>query len=70
MIVSVKGTWLVHSTFPKYLSLHPWTFVRAMTAIGLLNDDVRKKYDSENLHPNMRSQSKMDALRAPRDNVG
>ena len=43
MIVSVKGTWLVQSELPKNLSLQPCTFVRAMTAIGLLNDEVKKK---------------------------
>jgi hypothetical protein len=30
--------------------------------MGLLNDEVRKKYDPANLHPNMRTQSMIDAV--------
>jgi hypothetical protein len=70
MIVRVKGTWLVQSVLPKNLSLHPCTLVRAMTAIGLLNDEVKKKYDSANLQPKTRPQSMMDAVRGPRARGG
>jgi hypothetical protein len=41
-----------------------------MTAIGLLNEEVKKKYDSTNLHPKMRTQRKMEALRALRVKAG
>ncbi len=63
MIARVKGTWFVHSALPKNRSLQPCTFVRAMTAIGLEKDDVKKKYDSMNLQPKMSSQSPIDAMR-------
>ena len=57
MMASANGTWLLHRAEPKYLSLQFKTFVRAMTATVLPNDDVRKKYDSANLQPKMTSQS-------------
>ena len=43
MMASVKGTWFVQRALPKSLSLHPWTLVLAITAIGLLKEDVKKK---------------------------
>ena len=64
MIVSVNAAWFRHSAFPKYLSLQPLTVMPTMTWIGFLNDSVRKKYDSVNLHPKTRNQSRMDAMRA------
>ena len=70
MIVSANGTWFWHRALPKNLSLHPWTFVLAMTAMGLLKDDVKKKYDSTNLHPKTRAQSRMEPARALRVRVG
>lgn len=70
MIVSVNGTWLAQSAVPNNLSLQPWTLVRAMTAMGLLNEEVKKKYDSTNLQPKMRSQREMDAMRGPRPSTG
>ena len=41
-----------------------------MTAIGLLNDSVRKKYDSVSLQPKMSSHMERDAMRAVRVSVG
>jgi hypothetical protein len=41
-----------------------------MTAIGELKELVRKKYDSVNLHPKIRSQSMMLAVRAVRVSSG
>ena len=70
MIVSANGTWLLQSAVPKNLSLHPWTFVRAMTAMGLLKDEVRKKYDSVSLHPKISAQRRMEAARADRVSEG
>ena len=70
MMTSVIVTWLVQRTFPKILSLHPWTFVRAMTAIGLLNDAVKKKKDSANLQLKIRIQRSIDAVRALRGRSG
>ena len=70
MIARANGTWLLHSAVPKYLSLQPWTFVRAMTAMGLEKDEVRKKNDSVNLHPKMRSQIEIEAMRAERVSAG
>lgn len=64
MMASVIGTWFVQSAVPKNRSLQPWTFVRTMTAIGLPKEVVRKKYDSANLQPKMRSHKQTDAMRA------
>ena len=41
-----------------------------MTRIGSLNDRVKKKYDSVNLHPNTRIQSRKDAIRGFRSRTG
>jgi hypothetical protein len=38
--------------------------------MGLLNDDVRKKYDSVNLHPKINNHITMEAVRALRRRVG
>ena len=70
MIVSVNGTWLEHNALPKMRSEQPCTLVRAITAIGLLNDEVRKKYDSANLQPKTRIQSMIDAILALRGRAG
>ncbi len=70
MIASANGTWLLHRAAPKYLSLQFKTFVRAMTATGLLKFDVKKKYDSVNLQPKISSQSESDAMRALRVRSG
>ena len=43
MIANAKGTWFEQSALPKKRSLQFWTLVRAMTAMGELKDDVRKK---------------------------
>jgi hypothetical protein len=70
MIASVNGTWFVHNTLPNSLSLHPCTLVRAITAMGLLNEDVKKKYDSVNLQPKISSHKHMEAVRAERVSTG
>lgn len=70
MMTSVIVTWLVQRALPKILSLHPWTLVRAMTAMGLLNDAVKKKKDSANLQLKIRSQRNIDAVRALRGRSG
>src|SRR5882762_6273902 len=70
MIVSVNGTWFVQRELPKNLSLHPCTFVRAITAMGPLNDEVKKKYDSANLQPKISPQSIMEAIRGLRASPG
>jgi len=68
--VSVKGTWLEHKWLPNMRSEHPCTLVLAITAIGLLKDVVKKKYDSVNLQLKTRTQSIIDATRALRGREG
>lgn len=70
IIVSVNGTWLEHKEVPKIRSEQPCTLVRAITAIGLLKDEVKKKYDSVNLQPKTKTQSMTDAVRALRGKAG
>jgi len=70
IIVSVNGTWLEHNELPKIRSEQPCTLVRAITAIGLLKDEVKKKYDSVNLQPKTKTQSMIDAVRALRGKAG
>lgn len=41
-----------------------------MTAIGLLNDEVRKKYDSTSLHPKINNHKEIDAIRAVLPRLG
>ena len=64
MIASANRTWLLHRAELKYLLLQFKTSVRAMTAIRLLNNDIRKQYDSANLQPKMSSQSEIVARTA------
>jgi hypothetical protein len=70
MIASVNSTWREQSTVPKNGSWQLTTRFRAMTATGLLNEEVRKKYDSTNLQPKTSVQSPIDATRALRVNSG
>jgi hypothetical protein len=43
IIARVKATWFEQRLLPNNRSLQPWTVMRAITAIGLLKEDVRKK---------------------------
>ena len=70
MIASVNAAWFLQRALPKYLSLQPLIFIPTITWIGFLNDSVRKKYDSVNLQPKTRNQSRSDAARAVGLRVG
>ena len=64
MIVSVNAAWFLQRTFPKYLSLQFWIFIPTVTWIVVLNESVRKKYDSVYLRPKMSTQTRIDVSRA------